>query len=379
MDGFLIKNFPEKNIEKELEFIGFDKNYTEKASEKYCAKLYKIYDLTPVQATILKQTALSCGTDCAVHREVLTHKVDKTDVILAGTIGQIKKIAQKLYFQPFGLKLLAKNLEDKLSSVSVKWSKKTYIMGILNITDNSFSDGGEFLEKENALERFSEIIAQGADIIDIGAESTAPNSKPVNIEEEIKRLAKILPEARKNNPDNIISIDTRNSKTAKFAIEQGADIINDVSGLKHDEKMAEILAKSNADVVLTFDDEITTANTLDETIKGLIKRIEICHKNGIREDRIILDPGLGFNKSFEQNLELIKNAAEICSLGFPVLYGISRKSFIQKMTELAPKETLEANISLGGYLATQGVNILRVHDVKAHKIALTALDKVLYD
>ena len=235
------------------------------------------------------------------------------------------------------------------------------------------------MEKENALERFSEIIAQGADIIDIGAESTAPNSKPINIEEEIKRLAKILPEARKNNPDNIISIDTRNSKTAKFAIEQGADIINDVSGLKHDEKMAEILAKSNADVVLTFDDEITTANTLDETIKGLIKRIEIGHKNGIREDRIILDPGLGFNKSFEQNLELIKNAAEICSLGFPVLYGMSRKSFIQKMTELAPKETLEANISLGGYLATQGVNILRVHDVKAHKIALTALDKVLYD
>ena len=141
--------------------------------------------------------------------------------------------------------------------------------------------------------------------------------------------------------------------------------------------MVEVIKNYSADIILTFDDEIKHNKTLDETIKWLMRRVAICRQNEISDERIILDPGLGFNKTFEQNIELIKNASEICSLNFPVLYGISRKSFMQKMTNLSPKETLEANISLGAYLAAQGVNILRVHDVKAHKIALNTLDKVL--
>ena len=376
MDGFLIKSLSAKETEKELNFIGFDKAYLKTACEKFVPQVFKIYDLTPVQATILKQTALSCATDCAVHRDVLTQKTDKSDVILFGTTSQIKKIIKKLYVQPFGLKNLAGNLEEKISPKTKKWAGKTYIMGILNITDNSFSDGGEFLEKENALSRFSEILQQGGDIVDIGAESTAPKSVPVEVEEEIKRLGKILPDVAGKA---VISVDTRNSKTAQFAVEQGADIINDVSGMTYDEKMVEVIKNSNADIVLTFDDEIKTEKTLDETIKGLIKRVEICRQNGIDDTRVILDAGLGFKKTFEQNIELIKNAAEIVSLGFPVLYGLSRKSFVQKLTELPPKETFEANISLGAYLANQGVNILRVHDVKAHKTALKALDRIIYD
>lgn len=379
MEDFLIKIFPGNDIAKELYSIGFDETYLNKAAEKFRAKLFKIYSLTPVQATILKQTALSVGTDCAVNRDVLTHKTDKSDAILFGTTSQIKKIIKKLLIQPFGLKILAKNLEEKLSFKQNKWSDKTYIMGILNITDNSFSDGGEFLEKENAIEHFSQMLKDGADIIDIGAESTAPKSQPITPETEIQRLNPILKECKILSPKTIISIDTRNSATAKMAIEMGANIINDVSGLMHDEKMAEIAANSNADIVLTFDDKTDGTNILDETIKGLMKRIDICRQNGIKDERIILDPGLGFNKTFEQNIELIKNAKEICSLNLPVLYGISRKSFIQKITGLLPKETFEANISVGAYLASCGVNILRVHDVKSHKIALNALDKVLYD
>ena len=377
MDNFIIKSFSKDEIEKELKFAEFDESYLNTAKEKYTSNLYKIFSLTPVQATILKQTALSCGTDCAVHRDVLTQKIDNSDVILFGTTAQIKKIIQKLSAQPFGLKTLAKNLEEKTTPASGKWCGKTYIMGILNITDNSFSDGGEFFEKGDALNHFSQMIKDGADIIDIGAESTAPKSLPVSAGEEIKRLENVLPECRKLNPEIIISVDTRNSTTAKKAVDLGADIINDVSGMIYDEKMAEVVKNSSADVVLTFDDEIKSEKTLDETIKGLIRRVEICRKNNISDSRIILDPGLGFNKTFEQNIELIKNAAEICSVGFPVLYGISRKSFIQKITGLSPKETFEANISVDAYLAAQGVNILRVHDVKGHKIALNALDKVL--
>lgn len=379
MEDFLIKNFSQKEVEKELGFVGFDEAYLKAASEKFVSNLFKIYSLTPVQATILKQTALSCGTDCAVHRDVLTQKIDKSDVVLFGTTSQIKKIIKKLSFQPFGLKILAQKLEKKLSSSFEKWVGKTYIMGILNVTDNSFSDGGEFLEKEKALEHFSQLLNDGADIIDIGAESTAPKSLPISQELELERLEPILSECKKFNPQTVISVDTRNSATAKAAIALGADIINDVSGMMHDEKMVEVVASSNADIVLTFDDVINSGKTMDEAIKGLIKRVKICNQNGITDERIILDAGLGFNKTFEQNIELIKNASEICSLGFPVLYGISRKSFIQKITGLSPKETEEANISIGTYLAFQGVNILRVHNVKGHKIGLNALDKVIYD
>ena len=377
MEDFLIKNVSEENVVKELYSIGFDEVYLQKISEKFVSNLYKVYSLTPVQATILKQTALSVGTDCAVNKGVLTHKTEKSDAILFGTASQIKKIIQKLQVQQFGLKQLAKNLEEKLLFKRKKWAEKTYLMGILNITDNSFSDGGEFLTKEKAIGRFSQIISDGADIVDMGAESTAPKSIPVSVETEISRLKPVLSECRKKYPEVVISVDTRNSLTAKTAIDNGANIINDVSGMMHDDKMIDILANSNADIVLTFDDDIKGENTIDETIKGLIKRVETCHQNGINNERIILDAGLGFNKTFEQNIELIKNASEICSLGFPVLYGISRKSFIQKITGLLPKETFEANISLGTYLAVKGVNILRVHDVKAHKIALSALDKVL--
>ncbi|MCQ2958186.1 MAG: dihydropteroate synthase, partial [Candidatus Gastranaerophilales bacterium] len=235
-------------------------------------------------------------------------------------------------------------------------------------------DGGEFNNKENGINHFNKLINDGADIIDLGAESTAPNNQPTDIGEEIRRIKEILPELRKNNIP--ISIDTRNSQTAKISIELGADIINDVSGLCYDEKMAEAVANSNSFVILTFDDEIKN-NTLDNTIKGLIKRVEKAVIAGINKDKIILDAGICFNKTYEQNFELIKYADEICSLGFPVLYGISRKSFIQKATGLIAKETEFANVSLGSYLINKGVNILRVHDVLSHKIAFKALEKVL--
>ena len=142
--------------------------------------------------------------------------------------------------------------------------------------------------------------------------------------------------------------------------------------------MANVVAKAEAYAVLTFDDVIKN-NAIDDTIKGLLKRVKNATKAGVKEEKIILDVGLGFNKTFEQNIELIKRANEVVSLGFPVLYGLSRKSFVQKLTNLSAKETAEANISLGSYLAIQGVNILRVHDVLEHKIAFSALDKVLYD
>jgi len=385
-ENFLVRKISENQVEKELLAIGFDSSYLDIAKSKYQSDLFKISDLTPLQATILKQTALSCGTDCAVHRDVLTHSVEHSDVLLFATYAQLKEILKKLSSQPFGLKSLAQNLEaisqNSTSAFTIRnktfTPEKTYIMGILNCTPNSFSDGGEFLEEKNAMQRFDEIIAQGGDIVDIGAESTAPFNDAIEIDEEINRIKDILKKCREQNANIPISVDTRNAKTAKLALDLGADIINDVSGFVYDEKMAEVAASANAYSVLTFDDEISS-NTIDETVKGLLKRVDIATNAGLSPEKIILDPGLGFRKTFEQNYEIIQRADEICSLGFPVLYGLSRKSFVQKVTGLKPKETLCANISLAAYLAQKGVRILRVHDVLEHKIAFSALDKVLYD
>ncbi len=384
--NFLITKLTSLNLENELSEIGFDKQYINVAKNKYQSDLYKIFGLTPVQATILKQTALSCGTDCALHHDVLTHSIDFSDVILFATDAQLKEIIKKLHLQPFGLKKLACNLENikqnTLSPIKIKNNilnfEKTYIMGILNYTPNSFSDGGEHFEQKSALQHYEEIIKQGADIIDIGAESTAPQNEPISQEEENKRLKQIFSDCRNFNPQIPISIDTRNALTAKEMLMLGADIINDISGLTNDKNMAKIVADFDAYIVLTFNDVIKE-NTMSETIKGLTKRINLAKEAGIKEDKIIIDPGLGFNKTYEQNLELIKKAFQITSIGFPTLYGLSRKSFVQKMSNQEIKKTTPADIALSSYLVQQGVNIIRVHDVFAHKIAFTALDKVIYD
>ena len=380
---FLIKTFSKDKLSSEFNFIGFDKTYKNTALEKYEGELYKIFDLTPVQATILKQTALSLGTDCAIHRDVVINSVDFTDVILFSTKAKLKLIIEKLKHQPFNLKKLAESLENQIhtknSDIKIKNSvfniKKSYLMGILNVTPDSFSDGNKYFKKEDAINRFNELVEQKTDIIDIGAESTRPTSNRISPDEEADRLKPLLDSIDTKN--QVMSIDTMNSKTAKFALENGFDIINDVTGFNHDENMAVIAKNYDAFVVLTADKPLETKNIVDETIKNLIERVEFAKSFGIDENKIILDIGLGFNKTFEQNLELIKSAKDICSLGFFTLYGLSRKSFVQKLTGKSPLETEFANTSLAVYLALQGVNFIRVHDVAVHKIAFQALNGML--
>ncbi len=380
---FLIKVFSKNRLLEEFDAIGFDNVYKRTAIEKYDGSLYKIFDLTVVQATILKQTALSCGTDCAIHRDVLINKVEFTDAILFATKTQLKLIIEKLKHQPFKLRKLAEDLEKKFllekSEIRIKNSvfniNNCYLMGILNITPDSFSDGNKYLKKEDAINRFNELVEQNTEIIDIGAESTRPNSIRISPEEEIERLKPLLENI--NAKEQVISIDTMNAKTAEFALQKGINIVNDVTGLSNDKNMAEIVKKYNAFIVLTENTRLETTNTVDEIIKNLIKKIEFAKSFGIEEEKIILDVGLGFNKTVKQNFELIKCAKDICSLGFFTLYGLSRKSFIQKITEKTVLETEFANTSLAIYLALQGVNFIRVHDVKAHKIAFQALNGML--
>ncbi|MDD3012580.1 MAG: dihydropteroate synthase [Candidatus Gastranaerophilales bacterium] len=394
-EKFYIRKITDNNAEQVIKDIGFDKNYINKAILKYNYILLKIHNLTCPQASILKQLALSVGADVAVHREVITCKTDKTDVLLECTHSQLKILCEKLKFQPFKLSKLSSLLLDQIikkpASMKIRdtvfdWNKKTYIMGILNITPDSFSDGGKFIDPDNALKQAEKLIEDGADIIDIGGESTRPFSMEVSPEEEIERVIPVIKKIRELNSSIPISIDTRHAIVAKQAIENGADIINDVSGLKWDLEMGKVAAEFNVPVIIMHsisnpeDMQINpeySENIIDALSKDLYDITQKATEVGIKPENIIIDPGIGFGKTLEHNLEIIRRINEFKSLGFPVLVGVSRKSVIANILNLPPEEREEANIALGSYLASNGADIIRVHDVKKHFKAFKVLDSVI--
>lgn len=378
-----------------IQEIGFDKGYVHKAIEKYDFKLIKVENLSCPQATIIKQVALSAGADAALHREVLTAKVDRTDLLIGATLSQIKQICHKLEHQPFKLKKLASEILNllnaeptplRLRGTTFEWSKKSYIMGILNTTPDSFSDGGKYSDTYKALSRAEEMISDGADIIDIGGESTRPFSQEVTDEEEIKRTAPVIKAIRARFPQVVLSIDTRHAQVARAAIEAGADIINDVSGLDYDSHMAQTAADLQVPVIIMHSQGTPetmqvnpeyTENVVDSVYNYLRNKIADAEKAGIKKQNIIIDPGIGFGKSQKHNEELIRRTSEFKSLGCPLLIGISRKSVIANVLNLPPEEREEANIALNTYVCTQGADIIRVHDVKKHFRALKMLDCII--
>lgn len=380
MSDFILKNV-NGCLENELESVGFDKSYLNKATEKFKYKNIKIFSLSIPQANILKQTALSVGADCAVHRETITCKVEKTDCILGGSFSQLRKIAQKLRKQPFKLAKLAdlieQNLDFKLKPIQLKETifdfKKPYIVGVLNLTPDSFSDGGEFLAFEDAKKHLLKMIEDGADIIDIGAESTKPSSIPVSAEAQLEKLLPILEFIKENDIKTPVSIDTRSAEVAKRCVEAGADIINDISGLEFDAKMAETATKLNVPVIIqhskgtpeNMQENPTYENLMDEIFFELKKKTDFAIEKGIKPENIIIDAGIGFGKTKEHNLEIIRRIEELKALNYPITLGISRKSFLSMPNATNEKKdifTLAINATL-----LETVNFIRVHNVKLHK------------
>lgn len=367
MHDFVLREIITDNIKPEIDFIGFDKSYSAKVCDKFKYKNIKIYDLTPAQANIIKQTALTVGADCATHREVITGKIEKSSCILGGSVSQIKKISEKLKFQPFGLKFLAEKLLEDYQKPSA-----TKIMGVLNLTDNSFSDGGEFLETEKAVSHLHQMIQDGADIIDIGAESTKPYSTPVSAEVQLARILPVLEQAKGCNVP--ISIDTRSAEVAEKCILAGASLINDVSGITYDEKMADVIAKYGVDVIIqhskgtpeTMQESPHYENLMDEIFLDLHKKISFALSKGISRDKITIDPGIGFGKTREDNFEILQRIGELHLLGCPVLLGVSRKS----MLNMSDEDNFTKDIftaALNTLAVERKVDIIRVHNVKLHK------------
>lgn len=254
----------------------------------------------------------------------------------------------------------------------------TYIMGILNVTPDSFSDGGNYNTLDKALFQAEQLIQEGADIIDIGGESTRPNYTLISEEEEIERVIPVIRKI-KSTFNILISIDTYKGNVAKQSIEAGADLVNDIWGLKYDKEMASIIAKQNCSVCIMHNRKVEENPYKDfkqDIINDLQDSIQLAKEAGIKKENIIIDPGIGFGKTYEQNLQCIQNLEWFHQLGYPVLLGVSRKSVIGLTLDLPVTQREEGTIATTILAAQAGCGFVRVHDVKKNKRAIRMIEKI---
>ena len=262
--------------------------------------------------------------------------------------------------------------------------KQPLIMGILNVTPDSFTDGGKFLDTNTAVDHAIDMIADGADIIDIGGESTRPFSDPVSEEEELSRVISVIQKLREKT-DTIISIDTTKSLVADNACSVGADIVNDISGLSFDSNMVNTVIKHDCPVVLmhiignpkTMQENPSYNNLISDITNHLLDRANFALKKGIKKHNIILDPGIGFGKTIDNNFNIINNIDKLNDLGYPILIGASRKSFIGKTLNVDENNRIEGTIVSNIIALDRGCKIFRVHDITEAKRSLIIGNKIL--
>lgn len=387
----LILSNPDSVI-RELNHIGVDTNAYSLFINKANYKISKFEGLSCAQANVLKQTALICGADLAIPKTVYYgSKRKKIAAILFANFREIEKIKMRLEEQPW-MEPISKQLSEilvakppptlKIGNKKLEFNR-TYIMGAINITPDSFYTGSRYTTKDTVERIAQEMEEEGADFLDIGAESSRPGAERVDKKEEIKRLKKILPAVIKNT--NIpISIDTYKADTASFAIDQGVKVINDISGLSFDKKMAGVIAKNKASLIImhikgtprTMQVNPQYKDLMGEIYYYLRGKIDFATLKGIELNRIIIDPGFGFGKRLEDNYEIINRLNELTSFGRPVLVGHSRKSFIGKPFNISPDQRLEGTLGVEAILIRNGASIIRVHDVLEAKKVAMLIDKI---
>jgi dihydropteroate synthase len=265
----------------------------------------------------------------------------------------------------------------KIGTHEFDTDNQVYVMGILNVTPDSFSDGGKWNELDAALHHTEQMIADGAAIIDVGGESTRPGYTMISDEEEIERTAPVI-EAIRSRFDIPISIDTYKSKVAGAAVNAGADLVNDIWGLKYDEKMAALIAEKKVACCLMHNRTNTDyAHFMEDMMADLAETVALAKKAGIADDRIILDPGVGFAKSYENNLEAIREVGKLKKLGYPVLLGTSRKSVVGLTLDTDKNERVEGTLVTTVFGVQQGCAFVRVHDVKENVRAIRMTQAIL--
>ena len=272
---------------------------------------------------------------------------------------------------------------DQFKSWCQNLERPTLVMGILNVTPDSFSDGGKFYSTNDAFNHALKMIQDGADIIDIGGESTRPGADSLDDDEEMSRIIPVIQALRKES-DILLSIDTYKSSVAEKAIEAGANIINDISGLCFYPKMVSLVADKNVPVVImhikgtpkTMQENPVYGDLIGELKAFFLKQIQLAKKNGVKQSQMILDPGIGFGKKYDDNFTILNQLNEICNLGYPVMIGPSRKSFIGQTLDLPPGDRVEGTAAAVSAGILNGARIVRVHDVKAMKRVVTITEKI---
>jgi dihydropteroate synthase len=383
-----------EEAEREMEGIGVDIQGIKIMAPKLLYRVIKLENVDNRAAIIIKQEMLASGSDAALSRDAFDLSNKKGDVLLMGTIKHYQRLIKKLRMQPFVLPQIADEIENVLANFDTRiaklrcrgheldMDKRTLIMGVLNITPDSFFNGGSFLNVNQAVKHAEDMVEQGADIIDIGGESTRPFSEPISQEEEWKRvneLIKILLE----RIDVPISIDTCKPEIAEKALALGVHMVNDVNGLRNEE-MAKVVAKYNVPIIIvhmkgtpkTMQKNPKYEDVVAEIIAFFRERIEYAEDNGISKENVIIDPGIGFGKTIEHNLEIIKRLKEFKTLGLPICMGTSRKSFIGDILNLAVNDRLEGTLAANAASIINGADIIRIHDVKEGYRAAKMIDAI---
>lgn len=332
-------------------------------------------------ANILKQSMLSFGGDVAVHRGAISGRVEVSDCLIMGDLRHYRLLVEKLKLQP-GMAELAGLIEQQvfaddrglgltLLGKEYHWRDIPVIMGVLNLTPDSFSDGGAWLDPEKAVDHALDMVRSGAGIVDVGGESTRPGARQIGMDDEIARVVPVI-RTIASRLDVPVSIDTRNAPVARAAIDAGASMINDISALKHDPSMLEVVRSTGAGIVLmhmqgtpeTMQNHTSYRDIISDIYAFLDEQIEHCLQGGVHPRSILADPGIGFGKDLAGNLRLIRHIGEFASLEVPLVLGHSRKSFIGAALGAPVHERQEGTDAVSAWAAIQGVQVLRVHDVR---------------
>jgi dihydropteroate synthase len=368
-----------------LKELGADRGGVAIMSRKMRFLVVEVENVKPGAAHILKQVMLSKGGECATPREVFLTE-DPVRVIMMGTVSQYQKAIKNLSAQPFGLGALSDELAVFLGRAltgsgetrfmragdhELVFGGRTLLMGVLNTTPDSFSDGGRYDSREKAVARALEMAGAGADIIDIGGESTRPGAEPLSEEEEIGRTVPVI-ETVAGETGVPISIDTYKSNVARRALEAGASMVNDISGLRFDPGMIGLLAETGAPVVImhmqgtprNMQEDPEYRDVVSDIVMFLRDRMKAAVDGGVDPGVIMVDPGIGFGKTAEHNLEIMRRLEEFKCIDCPLLVGTSRKSFIGKVLGRPADERIMGTAATVSFAISRGVDVVRVHDVE---------------
>ena len=377
------------DIRREMEKINVDPGGIRIMEPKSRFFTIKVSRLPLKAALLLKQEMLSRGGEAALPRNAIALTLDHVDVLLAGTKKHYLELIKKLKAQPFGLPSLAEEMKDILGNLEKKKTdlvigryrlplgQRTLIMGILNVTPDSFSDGGQFDRLDRAFEQAARMVEEGADIVDVGGESTRPGHQPISAEEELSRVLPVI-ERIKSELDIPVSIDSNKAAVAKEALQAGADMVNDIWGLKADGEMASVVSSFHVPVCLMHNRNVAVYEDLmTDIVSDLGESISLARQAGIEEEKIIIDPGIGFAKDVEENLDVMNRLEELHTLGYPLLLGTSRKSLIGRTLAVPMEERLEGTAATVTIGILKGADIVRVHDVKEMKRVAAMTDAVV--